>query len=72
MDTFQVDNGAAASIPMMKQDNYPVKMGVDSDLQCTVNATITAVTVDVPALVQLPVCASINVQALGCFPGCHG
>ena len=72
MDTFQVDNGAAASIPMMKQDNYPVKMGVDSDLQCTVNATITAETVDVPALVQLPVCASINVQALGCFPGCHG
>uniref|UniRef100_H3CN11 Serpin domain-containing protein n=1 Tax=Tetraodon nigroviridis TaxID=99883 RepID=H3CN11_TETNG len=36
MDTFQVDNGAPVSIPMMKQDNYPVKMGVDSDLQCTI------------------------------------
>lgn len=41
MDTFQVDNGAPVSIPMMKQDNYPIKMGVDSDLQCTVNLTIS-------------------------------
>lgn len=37
MDTFQVDNASPASVPMMKQDNYPVKMGVDSDLKCTVN-----------------------------------
>ncbi|XP_014858996.1 PREDICTED: pigment epithelium-derived factor isoform X2 [Poecilia mexicana] len=33
---FQVENGAPVRVPMMQQDNYPVKMGVDSDLSCTI------------------------------------
>lgn len=32
-----MDGGAPVRIPMMQQDNYPVKMGVDSDLSCTVS-----------------------------------
>ncbi|KAM8834675.1 pigment epithelium-derived factor isoform 2-T2 [Synchiropus picturatus] len=36
MDNFQLDNGASVRVPMMQQDNYPVKMGVDPDLRCTV------------------------------------
>lgn len=37
MDNFQVDGGTTVRTPMMQQDNYPVKMGVDSDLSCTVS-----------------------------------
>lgn len=37
MESFQIDNGAPVTIPMMQQDNYPIKMGVDSDLSCTVS-----------------------------------
>ncbi|KAI3374047.1 hypothetical protein L3Q82_022603, partial [Scortum barcoo] len=36
MENFQVDGGAPVHIPMMHQDNYPVKMGADSDLSCTI------------------------------------
>ncbi|XP_040906671.1 pigment epithelium-derived factor [Toxotes jaculatrix] len=36
MENFQVDGGAPVRIPMMQQDNYPVKMGADSDLSCTI------------------------------------
>ncbi|XP_010891802.1 pigment epithelium-derived factor [Esox lucius] len=36
MEDFQLDGEAPARIPMMQQDNYPVKMGVDSDLGCTI------------------------------------
>ncbi|KAL6098256.1 serpinf1 [Pungitius sinensis] len=36
MENFQVDGGAPVRVPMMQQDNYPVKMGVDSDLRCTI------------------------------------
>lgn len=36
-ENFQVDGGAPVRVPMMQQDNYPVKMGVDSDLGCTVS-----------------------------------
>ncbi|XP_015254747.1 PREDICTED: pigment epithelium-derived factor [Cyprinodon variegatus] len=36
LENFQVENGAPVRVPMMQQDNYPVKMGVDSDLSCTV------------------------------------
>ncbi|XP_037834941.1 pigment epithelium-derived factor [Kryptolebias marmoratus] len=36
LENFQVDGGAPVQIPMMQQDNYPVKMGVDSDLRCTI------------------------------------
>ncbi|XP_053703858.1 pigment epithelium-derived factor isoform X2 [Synchiropus splendidus] len=36
MDNFQLDSGASVRVPMMQQDNYPVKMGVDPDLRCTV------------------------------------
>ncbi|XP_056266829.1 pigment epithelium-derived factor [Pseudoliparis swirei] len=35
-ENFQVDGGAPVRVPMMQQDNYPVKMGVDSDLGCTI------------------------------------
>ncbi|KAG7239091.1 hypothetical protein INR49_030023 [Caranx melampygus] len=36
MENFQVDGSAPVRVSMMKQDNYPVKMGADSDLSCTV------------------------------------
>uniref|UniRef100_A0A3Q3WUA0 Serpin domain-containing protein n=1 Tax=Mola mola TaxID=94237 RepID=A0A3Q3WUA0_MOLML len=36
METFQLDSGAPLRIPMMQQGNYPVKMGVDSELSCTI------------------------------------
>ncbi|XP_026213308.1 pigment epithelium-derived factor [Anabas testudineus] len=36
MDNFQVDGGTTVRTPMMQQDNYPIKMGVDSDLSCTI------------------------------------
>ncbi|XP_051533094.1 pigment epithelium-derived factor-like isoform X1 [Myxocyprinus asiaticus] len=36
MENFQIDGEAPVLIPMMEQENYPVKMGVDSDLGCTV------------------------------------
>lgn len=37
VQNFQVDGGAPVRVPMMQQDNYPVKMGADSDLSCTVS-----------------------------------
>ncbi|XP_022600442.1 pigment epithelium-derived factor [Seriola dumerili] len=36
MENFQVDGGVPVRVSMMKQDNYPVKMGADSDLSCTI------------------------------------
>ncbi|XP_041807530.1 pigment epithelium-derived factor [Chelmon rostratus] len=36
MENFQVEGGAPAQIAMMQQDNYPVKMGADSDLSCVI------------------------------------
>lgn len=36
MENFQLDGEAPVRIPMMQQDNYPVKMGADSDLSCTI------------------------------------
>lgn len=36
MENFQVEGGAPVRIPMMHQDNYPVKMGADSDLSCVI------------------------------------
>ncbi|XP_030010994.1 pigment epithelium-derived factor [Sphaeramia orbicularis] len=35
-ENFQIDGGAPVRVPMMQQDNYPVKMGIDSDLSCTI------------------------------------
>ncbi|KAM9846643.1 pigment epithelium-derived factor isoform 2-T2 [Aulostomus maculatus] len=35
-ENFQLDGASPVRIPMMQQDNYPVKMGVDSDLSCTI------------------------------------
>ncbi|KAL0994351.1 hypothetical protein UPYG_G00120990 [Umbra pygmaea] len=35
-EDFKIDGEAPFSIPMMQQDNYPVKMGVDPDLGCTI------------------------------------
>lgn len=35
-ENFQLDGGVPVRIPMMQQDNYPVKIGVDSDLSCTI------------------------------------
>lgn len=37
MEDFQLVGEAPARISMMQQDNYPVKMGVDPDLGCTVS-----------------------------------
>ncbi|XP_028322451.1 pigment epithelium-derived factor isoform X2 [Gouania willdenowi] len=36
LESFQIDGGTTVRVPMMHQDNYPVKMGVDSDLSCTI------------------------------------
>ncbi|XP_056449760.1 pigment epithelium-derived factor [Gadus chalcogrammus] len=36
MEEFQLDGGATVRVPMMHQDNYPMKMGIDSDLDCTI------------------------------------
>ncbi|XP_070700401.1 pigment epithelium-derived factor isoform X2 [Pempheris klunzingeri] len=36
MENFQLDGGTPVRTPMMQQDNYPVKMGIDSDLSCTI------------------------------------
>uniref|UniRef100_A0A3P8S4W2 Serpin domain-containing protein n=1 Tax=Amphiprion percula TaxID=161767 RepID=A0A3P8S4W2_AMPPE len=36
LESFQVDGAAPVRVPMMQQDNYPVKMGADSDLSCTI------------------------------------
>ncbi|KAM3868554.1 pigment epithelium-derived factor [Diretmus argenteus] len=36
MEDFRLDGKAPVRIPMMQQDNYPVKMGIDSDLGCTI------------------------------------
>ncbi|RVE63417.1 hypothetical protein OJAV_G00135860 [Oryzias javanicus] len=36
LDNFQVEGEAPVRVPMMQQDNYPVKMGSDSDLSCTI------------------------------------
>ncbi|XP_076606807.1 pigment epithelium-derived factor [Chaetodon auriga] len=36
MQNFQVEGGTPAQIAMMQQDNYPVKMGADSDLSCVI------------------------------------
>ncbi|XP_056140836.1 pigment epithelium-derived factor [Lampris incognitus] len=36
MQNFQLDGKPPVRIPMMQQDNYPIKMGIDSDLGCTI------------------------------------
>ncbi|XP_074467046.1 pigment epithelium-derived factor [Sebastes fasciatus] len=36
MENFQLDGGLPVRVPMMQQDNYPVKMGIDPDLSCTI------------------------------------
>lgn len=36
MENFQLEGGASVRVPMMQQDNYPVKMGADSDLSCVI------------------------------------
>ncbi|XP_034538813.1 pigment epithelium-derived factor [Notolabrus celidotus] len=36
LENFQVDNGPPVRVPTMQQDNYPIKMGADSDLSCTI------------------------------------
>ncbi|XP_072317868.1 pigment epithelium-derived factor [Eucyclogobius newberryi] len=36
MGQFQVDGSTPVQVPMMQQDNYPIKMGIDSDLSCTI------------------------------------
>lgn len=33
---FQVDGAPPVKVPMMQQDNYPIKIGIDSDLSCTI------------------------------------
>nr|XP_046266700.1 pigment epithelium-derived factor isoform X2 [Scatophagus argus]XP_046266701.1 pigment epithelium-derived factor isoform X2 [Scatophagus argus] len=36
MENFQVEGGTPVRISMVQQDNYPVKMGADTDLSCTI------------------------------------
>ncbi|KAM9333684.1 pigment epithelium-derived factor [Pholidichthys leucotaenia] len=36
LNTFQLDSGSPVRVPVMQQDNYPIKMGVDSDLSCSI------------------------------------
>uniref|UniRef100_A0A8C8DVR7 Serpin domain-containing protein n=1 Tax=Oryzias sinensis TaxID=183150 RepID=A0A8C8DVR7_9TELE len=36
LDNFQVEGEVPVRVPMMQQDNYPVKMGSDSDLSCVI------------------------------------
>ncbi|XP_076025316.1 pigment epithelium-derived factor [Genypterus blacodes] len=36
MESFQVEGAAPVQVSMMQQDNYPLKMGMDSDLSCTI------------------------------------
>ncbi|XP_024921283.1 pigment epithelium-derived factor isoform X3 [Cynoglossus semilaevis] len=36
MMNFQLDGGTPVRVPMMQQVNYPMKLGVDSDLGCTI------------------------------------
>ncbi|KAI4889891.1 hypothetical protein NFI96_023912, partial [Prochilodus magdalenae] len=36
MDEFQLDGKAPARVEVMQQEHYPVKMGIDSDLGCTI------------------------------------
>ncbi|XP_053187185.1 pigment epithelium-derived factor [Scomber japonicus] len=35
-ENFQLDGKAPVRIPMMQQENYPIKMGADPDLSCTI------------------------------------
>ncbi|XP_060792396.1 pigment epithelium-derived factor [Neoarius graeffei] len=35
-EEFQLDGEAPVSIAVIKQDHYPVKLGIDSDLSCTI------------------------------------
>ncbi|KAI5620169.1 pigment epithelium-derived factor precursor [Silurus asotus] len=35
-EEFQLDEGASTTTDTIKQDNYPVKIGIDSDLGCTI------------------------------------
>lgn len=43
MENFQVDGSGPVRIPMMHQGNYPIKMGADSDLSCTVSVLCSPV-----------------------------
>ncbi|XP_026875242.2 pigment epithelium-derived factor [Electrophorus electricus] len=36
MEDFQLDGAAPARVAVMQQENYPVKIGMDSDLGCTI------------------------------------
>lgn len=43
LDNFQVEGDVPVRVPMMQQDNYPVKMGSDSDLSCVVSSVFLLV-----------------------------
>ncbi|XP_030648915.1 pigment epithelium-derived factor [Chanos chanos] len=36
MEPFQTDGGASTQVVMIQQKHYPIKMGIDSDLSCTI------------------------------------
>ncbi|XP_077360959.1 pigment epithelium-derived factor [Festucalex cinctus] len=36
LQNFQQEGKAPVRVPMMQQENYPIKIGVDSDLSCTI------------------------------------
>ncbi|XP_060911692.1 pigment epithelium-derived factor [Labrus mixtus] len=61
-ESFQVDGGAPVRVPMMQQDNYPVKMGADSDLSCTI--TQLQMQDDVSMFIFLPDDVTSNMTVL--------
>ncbi|XP_066551833.1 pigment epithelium-derived factor [Amia ocellicauda] len=36
MESFQLEGSAPARVPMMKEERYPVKLGIDPDLKCKI------------------------------------
>ena len=65
MQNFQLDGEAPVSIPMMQQENYPVKMGIDSDLSCTVSSSLQALCMCMCVCVCLFVCMCLYSHSMG-------
>nr|XP_061787005.1 pigment epithelium-derived factor-like [Nerophis lumbriciformis] len=62
LDNFQQEGKAPVRVPMMQQDNYPVKMGIDPDLSCTIAQIV--MNDDVSMFVFLPDEVTANLTAL--------
>ncbi|XP_054611597.1 pigment epithelium-derived factor [Dunckerocampus dactyliophorus] len=60
--SFQQEGKAPVRVPMMQQDNYPIKMGVDPDLSCTIAQILMQN--DVSMFVFLPNDVTFNLTSL--------